>query len=140
MQLIVHLQTTADKVDTSTNSAVRVVELQRVDGQIDHFDGLPIDEGQPDTFEIEAEGQCWSNLFTNSLEGLLTATCRILLRDRDGVSACRFVQADLRVVVGDADDLLARLCPYVQRDRPRALPTLQGPLMQRTTQARSYAQ
>lgn len=48
MELIVHLQTTANEVDTGSDRAVGVVEFQSIDGQVDHFNGLPIHEGQSD--------------------------------------------------------------------------------------------
>ena len=113
MKLIVHLQATARQVDAGGYWTVHVFEFQTIERQVDDFNRLAIDQRQAETFEIQGEVESGSDFLLNCFKGLLAT--QTVLADRQSVSTSGFVQTNIRIIVGDPDDLLARFCAYIQR-------------------------
>lgn len=81
MQLIVDLQASTGQGDRLGDGIVRVLELQSVQGEIDHFDHTPVDQRHAQALEVQVDCQDRSHRFLDRLECVLTTAHGVLSRE-----------------------------------------------------------
>jgi len=101
MKLVVDLESAEGEVHGLCHGAARVLKLERVHGQIDHFQHRSVHERQSDSLQVESEHDCWGDIFGNGFERVLAAGTCVLTCDRDGGPVTGTIYTPCLIVVRD---------------------------------------
>jgi len=118
MKLVVDLESAEGEIHGLCHGAARVLELERVHGQIDHFQHLSIHERQPDSLQVKSEHDSWWDIFGNGFERVLAAGACVLTCDRDGSPVTGTIYTQCLIVVCDLQDLGLTIGSDIQRNCP----------------------
>ena len=81
VELIVNLEGAKGEVHSLCHGATRVLKLEGVHGQIDHFQHFPVHKRQSDSLQVKSEHERWGNIFGDGFERVLAASRRVLTCD-----------------------------------------------------------